>query len=496
MIDTYAYSLYFYKHNTNVNKNICMPNKKTSSKTLSRPSTTKKTTRTAKVTKHAAKRTFSVKNVLAASLHKLIIHAVIVVVAVAGIYAVVNFTKVNAVTAVNCYKNGTLVKPDTSVKTKYGINGFFMYTTANACISRSQIEKAHQIGANTVFTIGSTLKPTTRSAAESDATFSQFKVNGRSGFGYAIQRAGNVKVNRIFTYNNKETFASRAFNCGNKNGVTNIGYDGRNRSTIKGVFSWWLFPVDGSFSGCTSPTNTYDLVVAYSKSPYDANEMLVNTAQMYGMKAYLGTPKPQRDPKVGYVADISYLHTLGSFTTRVFVSWNQRYADNPAFSGAYQTLETSAYGNRNIWNPNLRVYAMQNQILTWHLPTAKERMVISPYVDLNFQTTAMVTSSFRDIVNTANGARVILMPQDGVGTGRVGLSRVSSMYAAAKQAGAKEFWANIEAFKPGGSVGIRPLTDKATLDRQIAAAHKYTPVVMSFDWNQFKSAGIYDQLVK
>lgn len=383
---------------------------------------------------------------------------------------------------------------DTSVKTRHGIGGYFMYTSLNTCVTQNQVQRSHMIGADTILTFGSTLKMSSRDALSSDATFKRFRIGEKYGYDYARSRAGNVKINRVFTYDNKNTYSSDSLKCGKKNGVYYEGYTDNNSKTIKGVFTWWLFPVDGSYSGCSSPSNTYDLVVSYSQSNRDADLLLVNTAKRYGMTTYLGLPKPQMDPHVKYVADTSYHHTLGAFTSRVLATWNQRFGKSSAFSGAYQTLETAAFSNAGIWENNLKTYAMQNRIVQYRLPKQKERVIISPYASLSSQSLTAVTSSYRKIVQTGGGTRIILMPQDGVGTGRVGLKRVQSFYAAAKKAGAAEFWANVEAFKPGGTMMKRAVTDKKTLDLQIVYGKQYAPKVMSYNWSYMEKSGLAKSL--
>lgn len=183
-------------------------------------------------------------------------------------------------------------------------------------------------------------------------------------------------------------------------------------------------------------------VVSYSPSNHDANSVLVSVAKRYGVTTYLGLPKPQMDAKVSYVADTSCAHMLSAFTSRVLATWNQRFGSSTAFSGVYQTLETAAFSNSTIWSNNLKIYALQNMIVQYRLPKSKERVIISPSASLRAQSLSAVTKSYAQIVQTGKGARIILMPQDGVGTGKVGLSRVREFYAAAKKAGAHEFWAN------------------------------------------------------
>lgn len=105
-------------------------------------------------------------------------------------------------------------------------------------------------------------------------------------------------------------------------------------------------------------------------------------------------------------------------------TWNERYGNVNAFAGVYQTLETPVFSNQSIWAPNLKVYSILNAVTTYQLPKAKERVLISPYANLKAQPSSRIQPSYSAIVKTANGARIILAPQDGVGTGAVGMNRV------------------------------------------------------------------------
>ena len=424
---------------------------------------------------------------------KHVIAAIVIVIAI-GVVLSLSFALVARETAsadvynIVCRdkKTNQIIKPDTKVYKTYGISGYFMYTSSNGCYNRQQVERSHKMGANTLVTFGSTLKSVSSSALSS-GNFSTFRPGGQNGYNYIKQKSG-ARINRIFTYSDKLTFSSKSLACGSKrNGV---------HTDSKGaVFTWWLFPTDSAYSSCSSPSNTYDLVVAYSPTKSDGNTILISNAARYGMKVYLGLPKPQPNPKVTYVADTSYTHTLGSFATRVLATWNQRFGSANAFAGVYQTLETPTFSNKSIWQPNLTVYTILNKVTQYRLPKAKERVLISPYADFKLQPTSTILSSYREIVKTGGGAHIILMPQDGVGTGRVGISRVDTLYSQAKKAGAAEFWANVEAFKPGGGLGKRTNTNKATLDSQIAHAKKYASKTLSYNWNYMESSGIARQIL-
>ncbi|MFI2103086.1 hypothetical protein ACH436_07325 [Isoptericola sp. NPDC019693] len=46
-------------------------------------------------------------------------------------------------------------------------------------------------------------------------------------------------------------------------------------------------------------------------------------------------------------------------------------------------------------------------------------------------------------------------------------------------------WANVEAFRPPGTVGDRAPTDLATLDRQVALARPHVAKVLGYRWDGY-----------
>lgn len=391
-------------------------------------------------------------------------------------------------------KTGKGIYPDKKVYYRNGPTGYFMYP-GSGCPNRDQMERAHKMGADTVVTFGPTLAETNESQLTKDAEFSKFVVNGKSGIQYVRQVTGE-KINRIFTYKFNQTFSTDALGCGQKRNGMYINADDN-------VYTWWLLPVDGAYSDCHSPTGTYDLVIAYSRTRVDYNTIMVTNAETFGMKAYLGLPMPGPDKKITYVADVSYMHTLLSFTTRLLATWDQRFGTSPGFGGVYQSREMAVFGSRDAWKNTLDLYSAQNQIVQYQLKKDKENVIVSPYASLDQQPLSRVAPSYKEIVDTRKGmaeisyssVELILAPQDGVGTGKVGLDRVDSYLREAKKAGADQFWVNIELFKPGGKPGNRPLTDKATLEKQVAIAKKHGSKVIAFDWSYAEKAGIVREIL-
>ncbi|MNH50093.1 hypothetical protein D3C73_16990 [compost metagenome] len=388
--------------------------------------------------------------------------------------------------------------PDTKVYTQYPVSGYFMYTGTDQCQVRTSLESMHKIGADTAITFGSSLKPISPSDLRNDALYRYFGQGGRHGYDIAWSATGGGRIANVFTYSDKITLASKAHICGNRDGKM---------VTANGTFDWFLVPTDAGYSDCTSPSKTYDLVVSSSKSGKDANTTLIKEAELYGMKVYLGLPKTL-DHQTGYS------HTFGSFTTRVLKSWQQLYGGSNAFAGVYQTQEVRL--GKGLTQNGLKLYDIQHKIVTYQLAKNKQNVLVSPWTSLyrsEGNTLADITASTKLVASTANGVNMIMSPQDGAGTGRVGLydtyetnyrvrtavtnatgstASNNNLYAgdtrqfiqAVKNAGLTT-WVNVEAFKPGGVVGARPLSDRATLDKQVRRVGPVASKIIGYRWNDY-----------
>ncbi|GAA1731323.1 hypothetical protein GCM10009809_28530 [Isoptericola hypogeus] len=423
-----------------------------------------------------------------------------------------------AATVAACPWGGRLDRPDRSVEVDYPVSGYFMLTTADRCATRAKVQGAHAIGADTIVTFGAELTPVTVGALRrpaKDNPFAGFAVDGTDGYRYATARTGGGRIRDVYTYANKSAFSDAALFCPRR--------DGRSR-TPDGDFTWWLLPVEGGYSDCDSPSRTYDLVVSYGGS-VDADTLLVADAARFGMSVYLGMPRPRPDPGVGFVADASYTQTLGGFTSRVLADWDRKFGRLDAFAGAYQTVETAVFTNADVWRPNLKVYELQNRIVGFRLPKAKQRVVVSPYADLRRGAlpVSAVRPSFQQIADTAAGVRMILAPQDGGGTGRVGAFRpgdggtrvradlrgvvgrttygaayaasTATLYAEASRVRGVTLWANVEAFRPPGQVGHRAPGRLDVLDTQVALARPHVQKVIAYRWDEYlDGSGLADQI--
>ncbi|MEO7905046.1 MAG: DUF4434 domain-containing protein [Candidatus Saccharimonadales bacterium] len=434
------------------------------------------------------------------SVHTFIIAAIALVVSF-GLYAMTQRVELQ-VGAASCQK------PNMNVSTNYPISGYFYLTSSDPCATQASVEGMHKIGADTVITFGSTLKEMSPSALKKDPLYRYFASSGKHGYDIAKSKTSGGRIAKVFTYSDKIIMGSAAHICGSRDGTIR---------TNKGVFDWFLIPTDAAYSGCTSPSKTYDLVVSSSKSTSDANTNLINSARQYGMKVYLGLPKVAMENDASKGPRIDYSHTFGSFSTRVLKSWQQLYGKNPAFAGVYQTQETVV--SSKVGKRVLDLYALQHKVIAWQLQKDKRVVIISPYARMlktSGTTLASITDASKRMGQTAKSAGVtpIIMPQDGAGTGHVGLydpfeknakirpeatptvgkssitnaaaymGSTTDLYRAIKASGFTT-WGNVEAFRPGGSAGNRPLTNRAKLDKKVRTAAPAVSKIVAYRWNGY-----------
>lgn len=434
------------------------------------------------------------------SIHTLIV-AVIAVVGGYGLYAVTQQNATN-VSAASCKA------PDRRVTTDYPVSGYFYMTSSNACSTQTSVEGMHKIGADTIITFGSTMKEMSVGQLKGDALYKYFSSGGRHGYDIAASKTSGGRIAKVFTYSDKIIMGSAAHMCGDRDGTIR---------TSQGVFDWFLIPTDSSYSGCTSPSKTYNLVVSSSRAGNDANTNLINSAQAYGMKVYLGMPKVAMSADASQGPRVDYSHTFGAFTTRVLKSWQQLYGNSRAFAGVYQTQETVISGK--VGKKVLDLYTIQHNVVSYQLQKDKRTVIISPYARMlrsSGTTIASITDAARRMGKTASDAGVtaIIMPQDGAGTGHVGLydpfernsairsegaptvgrssiknadaymGNTTDLYRAVRAAGYTT-WGNVEAFRPGGAIGSRPLTNRATFDKQVRTAAPAVQKIISYRWNSY-----------
>ncbi|WP_345508930.1 hypothetical protein [Terrabacter aeriphilus] len=241
-------------------------------------------------------------------------------------------------------------------------------------------------------------------------------------------------------------------------------------------------------------TDTGRGTVVVSSDADDRQGALVRAGNALGAKTILGLPAPRAGSQdgVAYLPDTSYLPTLAAFTQRFVVEARAEGAD-----GFYQHVEMPVTDTRT-WNPVRQLYASQNAAVSRAWPRAL--VVLSPYLearrDKAFVTPEQAARGATMLAATASGTRLVLAPQDGLGTGTTALASDSSTAAghvaplesylrAMRAAVGTRLWVNVELMRPtpGGAPGAREATTRSRVLEQLAAEQPHVSGAIAFIWD-------------
>lgn len=285
------------------------------------------------------------------------------------------------------------------------IGGFFVYSSTNTQVTNQMLDGIKATGADTVITFGSRLRPVTVKNHTPQATgFTSCVENGKGCLSALYKKH---KVNKVFTYEDKEPWSGRALVC---SGERMVAADNGDKFTVL---------VLGRNSNCSKAA---DLVVIKHPASGKATTELVKGAQKRGMKVILGLPAPIASSKIGWLPDMSYRDTLQRFTNRFLHRTKKDYGAPKTIAGFYHHTEMPLVVS-NSWNSVRTLYAMQNKSIKKHFPG--KIGLISPFIDARRNSVSPtplkeVAAATRKLANTANGVHIIIAPQDGQGTGKVG----------------------------------------------------------------------------
>ncbi|MGF6833419.1 hypothetical protein QF015_001588 [Paenarthrobacter sp. TE4293] len=282
----------------------------------------------------------------------------------------------------------------------YPISGYFIFGSTNDAANLQKLTDMKSVGADTVITFGSTLKPATAAAVPADCVV--------SGVNCVTAATSGVKVNRYFTYSDGNAWGAASLACP------------RDKTATSGstVYTVMVIPTQGT--GCSSSTNSYDVIVI-SSSPASISVSVAKAATSLGMKFYAGMPAPSKDTTITYVPDLTYTSTFTAFTAR-FLQFQAKVNNVPGLAGFYHHTEMPV-GGGTVWEATRKVYSIQNQAIKTYMPTRSA--IVSPYMDTRTAYSAHITvdmarDGIRKIAETANGVRLAIAVQDGMGTGKAG----------------------------------------------------------------------------
>ncbi|MCF3137981.1 hypothetical protein LRQ04_01825 [Paenarthrobacter sp. AR 02] len=392
----------------------------------------------------------------------------------------------------------------------YPITGYFISASSRDDTNSNKLSEIKALGGDTVITFGVSLLP-----ASLETIPASCLIDGKN---CARVAAGSRSINRYFTFLDGSNWGRQALKCPDDREV-----DSRGQS-----FTVLVLPNTGS--GCTSPDGVYNVVVAggSSASAIDPSKSVASAATKLGMKYFAGLPAPAKRPDAAYLPDVSYQGTLELFTER-FLQYQASANDVPGLAGFYHHTEMPLTDSAT-FDSVLALYASQNGAIHRALPTREA--IVSPYIDARVDKSGISVDEarrgIRKIAQTADGVKLNIAIQDGMGTGKGGAFSASdadsavdpyaasivgngawgSKYlapnkdyfeaAAAGLAGTGAvLWANVEGMAPATKLNacgdnLRGQTTKSRVDRQlqqVANARK----VISFMWDSYftcKGAGV------
>ncbi|YCH07772.1 hypothetical protein ACTAQJ_22325 [Arthrobacter sp. alpha11c] len=383
----------------------------------------------------------------------------------------------------------------------YPISGYFIFGSTSDDANLKKLTDIKSVGGDTVITFGSSLKPATLSSIPPACSI--------NGLNCATAAAAGVTVNRYFTYSDGNQWGTPALACPRDKTVT----------SGTSVFTVLVLPSQGS--GCTSSNGSYDVVVI-SGQQTSISVSVAKAATALGMKFYAGMPAPVKSTTVTYIPDLTYQSTFTNFTAR-FLQYQAKVNNVAGLAGFYHHTEMPV-GNGSVWNAVLTVYSIQNAAIAKYMPTRSA--LISPYIDSRSAYSAHITldqarQGIRNIAGTANGVRLAIAPQDGMGTGKgaaffssdsgtsvdqfaasiVGAGTWGSQYVASSRdyfsamaegidGTGVELWANMEGMAPATSQNqcdgnYRGQSYKARHDKQLQVLGNSPVKIISYMWDPF-----------
>lgn len=285
------------------------------------------------------------------------------------------------------------------------------------------------------------------------------------------------------------------------------------------VYTVLVIPTQGT--GCTSSNNSYDVFVVTSGTS-SISVSVAKAATALGMKYYTGMPAPSKDPTITYVPDLTYESTFTAFTAR-FIQLQAKVNNVAGLTGFYHHTEMPV-GGGTVWNATREIYSMQNLAIKKYMPTRSA--LISPYMDNRTDYSAHITvdmarEGIRNIAETANGVKLAIAVQDGMGTGKAGSffssdagTQVDPFAASIVGSGTwgdsylapnrdyfwamadgvegtgAELWGNMEGMAPGTSQNpcdgnYRGQSTKARHDKQLQQMGNSPVKVISYMWDPF-----------
>lgn len=419
----------------------------------------------------------------------------------------------------------------------YPISGYFAYDPGYNGWPGT-LQRIQRLGGNKIIQFGHQPERKGETEIKQDDDFRHFKIYGMHCIDYIRYRLKrynqNNNIRYLHTFKSRENFSYYLYGSGlDRKVYVTVGAK---------TYAFWVLVFSATnpnqrpnfYSG-----GDYDLILIAGDSRDSIVELLQQANQM-GMEVYLGMPCALPDPTYSWEVWQEPKPLFLVFSRRVFLDYKSRHGNQSSFVGLYQTFETPVQDSPQ-YPPIpsvLSLYREQHSLVRTTLPGKK--ILVSPYwdarkADPNGQQAYSIKNGFKKIAATNVD---IIAPQDGRGTGKVGLfwpyqssEIVPSVlwpivgcktYGQAYYAETREFyrvcreavgelasqgifvnlWANVEAFEPSGSgpacQNPNPIwrTTKNRLDQALTFDGTYVSDQVSFRWELFYFRGNQSQTIE
>jgi len=368
----------------------------------------------------------------------------------------------------------------------YPISGYFAYDPGYNNW-QATLQRIQQLGGNKIIQLGHQPQRKSEIEIKRDYDFKHFRISGRHCIDYIrylLKRYNqNNNIRYLYTFKSRENFGYSLYGS---------WLDRKIYVTVGSkTYAFWVLVFSASnpnqwpnfYAG-----GLYDLILIAGDVRDSVAELLQNATQM-GMEVYPGMPKALPDPAHSWEVWQDAKPLFLAFVDRVFKDYQRRHARQRSFVGLYQSFETPLQGSVQYYPvPSvMKLYREQHALVRRRLPGKK--ILVSPYWDArkgnpNGQQSYSIKLGFKEVARTNVD---IIAPQDGRGTGKVGLfweyqkpeivppevrPVVGTVtFSQAYYANTREFyrvcrdavnelayqgisvslWANVEAFEPSGT---------------------------------------------
>lgn len=308
-------------------------------------------------------------------------------------------------------------------RTQSPITGYFVFQDSDPCVAMAKMASLREIGADTAITFGSRINRFASVDDDGRPLTADGEVDPKwadciEGEQTCIQAAGDAvpqaRLRHLLYYSNAEHLGSAALRCPDRD-VT-VVHNGHQYQRL-------LMPV-GEDRGCEAEHDAYDVVLVDNGPEGGPNlvETMLTAADAYGVDYWIGMPVPDKDPESPWLPDDEALDYALAFSERIFADWKDRYAHHRSWAGVYQSTEIPMKSNA-AWDAAYELYTAQHHLAAEVMPG--QPIMVSPYIDARPAQDVpidMVDDTFVRLANTAPaGTRIIVAPQDGRGTNKVGV---------------------------------------------------------------------------